>query len=88
MGSVDRDDPGGLLWRIDRARWPPLEAEAEALGRHVDVDHDPAEESYWEDMWDSDAQALDNAQRRRSAQYLRRLHRLRSQRRHESDRRR
>jgi hypothetical protein len=76
------DEPTGDLWRHQRARRPPLAQDAEALGRLVDADHDPAETSYYEAAADADAQALDDAQRSHAGQYLRRLRRLYERRRH------
>jgi hypothetical protein len=46
------------------------------------VDHDPAEVSYYEALADLDAQALDDSQRSYAGQYRRRLRRIEEQRRH------
>ena len=51
---------------------------AEDLGRLVDEDHDPAEVSYYETLADPDAQRLDDDQRSRAGQHMRRLRRLRN----------
>ena len=75
MGAGDGD---GEVWRVERAGRRPVSQDAEALGRLVDEDHDPAETEYYEALADSDVQALDDAQRSHAGQYLRRLRRLRS----------
>jgi hypothetical protein len=68
-------------WRRARAALESYAAAAADLGRLVDVDHDPAETSYFEAYWDADAQYLDDQERRRCAQYVRHLRRLRHRRR-------
>ncbi|PWR12477.1 hypothetical protein DKT69_23840 [Micromonospora sicca] len=57
------DDISGHIWREEAARRPPLAQGAQALGRLIEHDHDPAEVSYYEVAADPDAQALDDAQR-------------------------
>ncbi|WP_412748736.1 hypothetical protein [Krasilnikovia sp. M28-CT-15] len=78
------DDLGGHLWREGTAKRPPLAQDAEALGRLIAHDADPAEVSYYEAAADPDpdAQALDDAQRSHAGQYLRRVRRLRERERH------
>ncbi|WP_405095567.1 hypothetical protein [Micromonospora sp. NBC_01412] len=75
------DDSSGHVWREEAAKRRPLAQDAEALGRLIEHDQDPAEVSYYEAFADPDAQALDDAQRSYAGQYLRRLRRL-----HERDR--
>ncbi|MEQ4300538.1 hypothetical protein ABNF97_03945 [Plantactinospora sp. B6F1] len=71
------DDISGHVWREEAAKRSPLAQDAEALGRLIEQDQDPAEVSYYEAFADPDAQALDDAQRSYAGQYLRRLRRLR-----------
>lgn len=75
--GVQDDDISGHIWREEAAKKPPLVQDAQALGRLIEHDHDPAEVSYYEASADPDAQALDNAQRSYAGHYLRRLRRLR-----------
>jgi hypothetical protein len=84
---VQDDDISGHLWREEVAKRPPLAQDAQALGRLIEHDQDPAEVAYYEEFADPDAQALDDAQRSYAGQYLRRLRRLRERDKHvETDR--
>lgn len=79
---VREDDISGHVWREEVAKRPPRSQDAQALGRLIEYDHDPAEVAYYEAFADPDAQALDNAQRSYAGQYLRRLRRLRERHKH------
>lgn len=77
-----QDDVSGHVWREQVANRRPLRQAAHELGQLVAHDHDQAETEYYEAAADTDAQALDNAQRSYAGQYRRRLRRL-----HERNRR-
>lgn len=78
------EDVSGHLWREQVAKRLPLDQDAQALGRLVEDDHDPAETTYYEAVADPDAQVLDKAQRSYAGQYRRRQRRLRERHSHAS----
>ncbi|MGK5440710.1 hypothetical protein ACSNN7_02605 [Micromonospora sp. URMC 105] len=82
IATVQDDDSSGYVWREEAAKRRRPAQDAEALGRLIEHDQDPAEVSYHEAFADPDAQALDDAQRSYAGQYLRRLRRLRERDRH------
>ncbi len=79
---MQHGDVSSALWREAAATRTPLGQDAQALGRLIEQDHDPAEIFYYEAVSDPDAQALDDAQRSYAGQYRRRVRRLRERQKH------